>query len=298
MKIVHTIGVTSKEYGELETRAKKCLRYEKASTFISSMSVFILIVPLLLYSIFVVKPILGREQTEFWEVLIWLVVGGMIVVVPARLLSKKARKYELEDDEWAKYYTYSIVDNLENYFGAKTTGLKRDYRKNAVKLAKDFLSCIKKRWKIGTFKLAQEHFGKSLSELQKNLEYRVIPTLKEKGDDNSIKNVEQIMMNFLAESRSLGLKGINRINEQMSKLPRKPSISIGFRDHVSKFFTAHRILKHGIFVLTVFVGCCVFYYTLVNHLQIQKEYALTVSVAGFLGLVTIYFRREPKEGLS
>lgn len=287
------IGVTPSEYGELENRAKKCLRFEKIGNFVNSMYMLFVVVPFMLYSVFLAKPIMGREQIEWWEFFVWMVIGGVIAVFSIRWVRKKARKYKLEDDEWAKYYTYSMVDNLKNYFKAKTTGLKRDHRKKTVKLAKDFLSCIKKRWKIGTFKLAQDYFGKSLSELKKNIDYRVIPTLKGKSD-KSLKNVEQIMVNFLAESRSLDLEGIKRINKQMSsKLDKTEYIT--FSSRLSNFFSAHKILKHVLFVSTVIVGCCVFYFMILNYVGISKEYVFVATITLLAAMLTIYFTRQPKE---
>jgi len=280
------------DYGDLEKRVKKFKKYERIFNSLTGWwFIGLFLVPVGEY---IIRYFFGRKA-ETWEQMIFIAIGMAIVIGFAYLTGKRMNKYRLEDNEWATFYTHSIINNLQKYSKTTNIELKKDHRKKAVENAKDFLSCIKKRWKIGSFKLAQNYFGKSLSELKKNIEYRVIPFLKD-GDDNLLRKIEQVMRNFLAESRSLNLEGINSLNKQMSSgLPTAESMKVGFRDRLLSFFGAHRILKHGVFALTVFVGCCVFYYTLVNYLQIVKEYALTVSVASFLGLVTIYFRRQPKE---
>jgi len=80
--------------------------------------------------------------------------------------------------------------------------------------------------------------------------------------------------------------------EILEKIP-EPKIppSIGFWDGLSIFFNAHRNVKDGLVGSLIFIGCGVFCYILISGFEIQKEYAVGASVAGFIGLLAIYFRR-------
>lgn len=48
------------------------------------------------------------------------------------------------------------------------------------------------------------------------------------------------------------------------------------------------------FVFVLAIGCCIFFYTVVNYLEISKDNALIVSVALLIGILTIYFRKQLK----
>jgi len=50
-------------------------------------------------------------------------------------------------------------------------------------------------------------------------------------------------------------------------------------------------VKDGLVGSLIFIGCGVFCYILISGFEIQKEYAVGASVAGFIGLLAIYFRR-------
>jgi len=280
------------EHSELETRVNKFKDYEKTFKFLTSYWYITLVVGPV--ENFVVRQFLGREPYN-WEAFVSIAILNAVWIYLAYKFGKRMNKYRLEDNEWATFYTYSILNNLEKYSRTKNIGMKKDYRKKAIENAKDFFSCIKKRWKIGNFKLAKALFEKPLSELKKNIEYRIIPSL-EKGDDKSLSIVEQIMRNFHAESRSLDLQSINSANEEMSsRLGSTERMKIGLRNRLIGFISSHKILKHTLFVSSLGVGCCLFYYFTVSHLGIQLEYAFTGSIAIFLGLLTIYFSKQPKE---
>jgi len=282
---------TEIDYGEIETRAGRFTRYERLSNFLTQFWALAFLIGLGISSL-ATTQLFGR-QPQNWETYVSVGLVSVPWVLSAYIAGKKRRKYRVEDDEWAILYTNLIADNLKKRSNTRSLDLKKDYRKKAVKNAKDFHSCIKKRWKIGRFKLAKDYFGDSISELKKNIQYRVIPSLKD-GDDESLKKINKIMRNFLVKSRSLDLKGINSINEEMSS--RLDEIkTIRFRDRLSTFFSTHTVAKHGLFISTLSIGSCVFYAIAVTYLGISKNYSFGGSVAIFLGLLTIYFTKQPKE---
>jgi len=283
---------TKIDYDKLESRANKCRKYERIIKFVGDYALLLVLLPLFLWFIYAQQT--GREfPMPIWEVIPFMGIGIAIYFITLHVFSNKAKKYRLDDDEWATFYTHSILDNLENSFNAKTTGLKRDYRKKALENTKDFLSCIEKKWKVSSFKLVKTYVGDAISNLKKNIRYRVIPSLKDEKDE-SIIDVEQIMRNFLTVSRSLDLKGINSINKQMSSKLNAIK-SVGFRDRLSTFLNAHGVLKHGLATVSLVIGCGVFYYIVVSYGDIPKEYVFTVTGAGFLSLLALYFRKQPKE---
>lgn len=279
---------------KLEEQVAKFKRYKWIFDVITSYWIMSLLLLFFIADNFIIMPFFDRQPFG-WEA---YVLAVMVFALWAYLLNetkKRVKKYRVKDDEWATFYTNSIMRNLEKYSKTDNSEMKKDYRKNAVKNAEEFLSCIEKRWKIGRFKLARNYFGKSLSELKKNMRYRVIPFLKD-GDDQLLSQIEQIMRNFHGESRRFSLEGINKINEQMSsRLPTTEKLKVGFRHGLSIFLNTHKILRHGLFVTSLLVGCFALYYLLIEQVEIQKEYAVTVSVAAFLALLEIYFRRQPKE---
>ena len=282
----------SKEYEELETRARKFRRYERMFNFLANYWVVVFVFLPLGDSI--VFYFFGRKA-ETWEQMAFLFVGGFILLGVVYKIGTTMNKYRLEDNEWAIFYTYSILDNLVKYSETKNVGMKTDYRKKAFKSAKAFLFCIKKRWKIGRFKLVEDYFGKPLSELKKNIEYRIIPQLK-CGNDEELGKIEQIMRNFLSVSKNLKIEDIITLNGQMSsRLLSTEPVKMGLLRRIWNYFGVHKILRHGLVVSAFAIGCCVFYYMIVTYVEISKEVVFGSTIVLFVGLITIYFRRHPKE---
>lgn len=280
----------SREYAELEMRAKRFKRYDRISGFLLNYWYIALLIGFI--TDYLVSQFLGLETGK---TLVFIFAPVIPVIVLAYVTVKKMWKYALEPNEWVKFVSYSILNNLERHSRTRNIELKKDYRNDSVKIAKDFLSHIKKRWEIGSFKLAQYHFGKPISELKKNIEHRLIPNLKD-GDDEILSKIEEIMRYSHFASKSFDLEVVNNLNERMStKLPTTEEMKVGLHDRLSAYFGTHKIAKHGLFVASLLFGCCVFYYMAVTHLEISKDYAFGGGVAIFIGLTTIYFRRQPKE---
>jgi hypothetical protein len=281
----------SREYEELEIRAERFRKNERILGFLTSgvsWLLFPIYIPYVTLTTFL-HWTLGNW--EMWAVLVPINAIWLLAVIKT---SGRVMKYRVEDNEWAKLYSHLIAEDLEKRSKAKTDGLKREYQNEAYKHAKDFLSCIRKRWKIGSFKLIQDSFRKPLDELKKNLEYRVIPRLKD-GNEEELETVGQIMRNLLYESDNLKLEDIISLNEQMSKLPTTEPLKIGFHNRLKNFLNAHKILKNVLVVSTFVVLCCVFYYLVVVYLEIAKEVVFGSTVVLFVGLITVYYRRQPRE---
>ena len=106
-----------------------------------------------------------------------------------------------------------MSDNLDRYFRVKRVGPKEEYRKKALKNAKDFLSCIKKRWVVGKFKLVKP-IRDVVSDLKDNLQYRVIPAL-ESGNDEEIEKISSVFYSLYHMSKNLKVDDIRKINNMI-----------------------------------------------------------------------------------
>jgi len=281
----------SREYEELEIRVEKFLENERILGFLTSGASWMFFPIMIPY--FALDSFLDWTlgNWEMWAVLVPINAIWFLAVLK---ISGRKWKYKVEDNEWATFYSHLILEELEKRPRAKTNELKREYQKAAFKHAKDFLSCIRKRWKIGSFKLVQDSFRKPLDELKRNLEYRVISALK-KGNEDELGRVEQIMRNFLHLSQNLKLEDILSLNEQISKLPTTEPLRIGFRNRARDYLNVHKVLKNVLVVSTFLVVCCIFYYLVVTYIGIVKEVVFGSTVVLFVGFITVYYRRQPKE---
>jgi hypothetical protein len=284
------LGVDSREYTELEMRVKKFKRYEKVSRFLLDYWYVALVIGFLLENL--VSLLLGHG-TGITAFFVFAPIAPLLVL--AYVFVKRMRKYALEPNEWVRFVSYSILNNLERYSKTKNIELKKDYRNDSLKIANYFLSHIKKRWKIGSFKLAQHHFGKPITDLKKNIEYRLIPNLKN-GDDKTLDKIEEIMRYSYFASKSFNLEVINNLNERMStKLPTTEALKVGTMYRLKDFFTAHKVIKHGLVVSVISIVSCVLFYVAFVSVGITKDYSFAGSVAVFIGLLTIYFTKLSKE---
>lgn len=286
-KLIHN----SREYEELEIRAEKFLENERIVGFLTSGGSWMVLGGFIPYFTLNVFFHWAFGNWEMWAVLVPI---NAIWFLSIFKISRRVSKYKVQDNEWATLYSHLILEKLEKRSKAKTDELEKEYQKEASKHAKDFLSCIRKRWKIGSFKLVQDSFRKPLDELKKNLEYRIISRLKV-GNDDELETVEQIVRNFLHLSTNLKLEDILSLNEQMSKLPTTEPMKVGFRNRARNYLNVHKVLKNVLVVSTFLVLCCVFYYLVVTYIGIAKEVAIGSTVVLFVGFINVYYRRQPKE---
>ena len=144
------------DYKELATRVPKFKKYEKLFSFFTDYWFMLILILLMLFA--VVSILIGRPIGTLEAWLIACLVG-VIWFVSMHVTRRRVKKYKVEDDEWATFYTYSIMGNLERYSETDNIHRKNDFRKKAVGFARDFLSCIEEKWEIGRFKLVRDYFG-------------------------------------------------------------------------------------------------------------------------------------------
>ena len=130
------------DFTELEKRVKKYLKYEKISD-LGPSGLFMILYMILSFADYFLSRQLFNRDIQVWEILSILGFSVAISFIVIRFADKTAEKYAVEDNEWAIYYSHLMSDNLDRYFRVKRVGPKEEYRKKALKNAKDFLSCIK-----------------------------------------------------------------------------------------------------------------------------------------------------------
>ena len=280
-------------FSELEKRVMKYLKYEKLGDSIREFYMVIAFAFYIMYY-FINKQVIRRDPLV-WEFLAILIGSAGISLIIAYLSYKKARKYKVEDDEWATYYTHLILNNLERFFRAKTIGMKEEYREQALKSATDFLSCIKERWKVGKFKLVQELVGDIISNLKENLMYRVIPALKE-GDERELEKVKSIIEVFNNFSDNLTLENLRAVNELISQqIPERKPPKIKLHQRIASFLEAHKIVKHAIAIGGLALICIIIGYVVVIYGGISIDAAFTTLGLAFVTFAGVYLSRQRRE---
>jgi hypothetical protein len=169
------------------------------------------------------------------------------------------------------------------------------YRK--VKTAYRTLKGMSLTDSIAWYKKTNETFRKFL----KNLKLIVLPAIKDSSID-SVMKVEHLKHVALAiySLNASKLDAINRMLETESSYKKSiVKLGDGFGHRVFESLrTEIHISRDVAFVFSLFVGCAVFYYMVVNYLSVPNGYALTASVAAFVGLLAIYVRGKPAQRWS
>ncbi|MDH5481677.1 MAG: hypothetical protein OEY22_02190 [Candidatus Bathyarchaeota archaeon] len=278
------IDVTSKE---LQARVGKFLFYDRIlDNFLPILLLFAVLIPI---SINYVIELMGYSVPQNWTG-VEVAIGGSFTYVLMKMLVRKRREYHVESDEWVRFYTYSIFVNLQNYDKTRSLGVKKSYRKKALKNCRNFVSSLEERWVIGNLKPILQLVGNSISDLKKNLRYRVIPAIKD-GDEELLKQVSQIIYNFLISSRDLSIEGINEINRQMSeRLPSKEPLKLGLLAKGAKLIKAHGALKHSLALITIGISSFIIGYIGWTY-GVPVEYAWMGGIAIFVCFTGIYFQK-------
>lgn len=145
-----------------------------------------------------------------------------------------------------------------------------------------------------------ETTNETFREFLKNLKLIVLPAIKDSNVD-SIMKIEHLKHIALA-IYSLDPAKLDAINKTLETEPSYPKRTVlatmGILQIASEFFRTHNILRHSVVILSLFVGCVFFYYMVVNYLDVPSGYALTASVAAFLGLLAMCERGRPAQKWS
>jgi hypothetical protein len=143
------------------------------------------------------------------------------------------------------------------------------------------LSTIENNWTIGDFKLGRNAIGDAVSKFRKNLRNRLIPHI-EKGDEVSLKTVEQIMYNFAHFLRSPSIEDLNHLSVSISeKISSYPSAKIGLFRKSLGFLKSHKAFRHALVISSIAI-LCYFVYFFGNFISIEAAYISATTLFGVL----------------
>jgi hypothetical protein len=243
-------GVPSEE---LETRIGKFLVYDgiiNASPVIMMLilfgSIFIGIAIARLFNV--------SAQYSGWVVFPVLFFACVCFVVLINVANRKKTEYYIRSDEWAGYYAYFICTSLKEYITTDAEGMKKGYRKKALTAAKEFLLRVNNSWTIGNFSPLKDFVRDSVSDFKKDLQYRVIPAIRD-GDDELLAKVTSVLSSFIASSPttpSFSIEAIERINKRLEELPNRGPLTMGYLARGRNFLTIHTMWRH--FVMLTLIG--------------------------------------------
>jgi hypothetical protein len=292
MQILQDIAYTRlvdrvKEYENLQRMDGILARFSFAWVPIWLVISLTLILPLI-YASYVLVNV-----TRF---LLLLTLSDVVAFVPVLLYmrfgGRKLKKADLEDDEWVRFYSGSIVINLEESTKRRDDEKKEEFKRRALKNAYDLLSFVE-GWRIGNFLPVKLLVGDSVSDLEKNLKTRIIPALAERNDEDLAK-VNQIMYQLFAVSRvTLKIEDIKTLNIKiLDTFPTEKPFKIGLSAKFD-FLTTHKILKHTLVVLG-FLGVSIFsgYVSLLIGMKIDTAGIIFVTLLACL--LVVYYTRQPK----
>lgn len=281
-------SILEEKYKKLQERERKYQRYRRPASWISNSSLWVVFV---VFGAFLIGYFVFNVQ--FGVLVIFVLIFGwqFIGLLITGFLNKKASVYNLDSDEWAIFYSCSVLENTQNYLESRTSRLKEEYRKNALRSGKKLLSTIEKKWKIGNFRLAKAILGDTISKLKDNIRNKLIPNL-EIDNEQTIRELEKIMYNFVQHLLRPTVDGFNHVNKMMVNVTSHKPAKLGFYERCSSFLAKYTVLKHVLAIAIFgFVSCFVFLLGM-NYVQISKEGSFVAAVSLFGILVAGYWQRS------
>jgi len=284
-------------YTGLQEKVKKYIKWKRIDTILYVLSFALAVVGFLIIVVILVPATPQNASGGNTLYFVLECVLAFLMVCPILLWLKFGERKEieanLEDDEWVRFYSGSIVIDLEEFTRKRDSKKKEVCRKSALKNAHDLLSIVES-WNIGEFLPVKLYVGDFVKNLKKNLRTRIIPALRE-GNDEDLARVNQIMYHLFAVSRvSLKIEDIQTVNTKISdNFPKERQFKIGFSAKTSDFFRTHKISKHFLVVMAL-VGLCILLGYGALSFGASIDTALIVSVTLLASLLVVYFTRQSR----
>jgi hypothetical protein len=191
-------------------------------------------------------------------IIVLLVIIDMFPLFLWSIYAKKERNVDLEDDEWVRFYSGSIVIDLEEFIKKREAEKKEECRKNALKNAYRLLSTVES-WNIGNFLPVKLYVGDSINILKSNLRFKVMSAIK--GNNEDIKKAKLSMYAlFVLLKEKFNIESIQTINTVLSKqFPIDKPFKMGYSNRILNFAKNHKVLStfivgFGLLILCVAVG--------------------------------------------
>lgn len=272
------------EFRDIISRIYKYKEFKPIHEFLSD--------PFMFFVFAFVTPVFAFVLIIGPVIIVWLLIGAIVVIWIAlnQWVAKQKSKYEVNDAEFAAYYSRFISIALTNREAAKKT-VKEDYSKEAEKNAREFLKVIRERWTVGKFKLERDIFAEPLKEFRLGLQFRVIPSLKGE-DEEQFKIVKDAMATLYLQCKNLQLSDIMDFNKSISILPNKQPNMTGAYKQVVDYVSNHRNLRGSIYLIGIISLCAAFAYSSFSYFQIPREYVYAGTIAIFVALLELIFHRK------
>lgn len=230
--------------------------------------------------LFFIIPYLYPQYSILFGIDILLIgFGGLYILLSA--IPKLIQPLEPEYRAFRKFA--EAIDVLQK--SQKEVAYEEAHRD--VENAYEILKSIGLSEDIAWYKATNEIFGKFL----KDLELIVLP-----ATEKSIIKLDHLREIALAiySLDPVRLTEVNKTLETESNYKEstiKSGESERIGDKIRRFLRTHGSTKDALAVCSFIMGSAAFYYFIINFSTIQKEYVFGASVAAFIGLVGIYFRR-------
>jgi hypothetical protein len=270
---------------ELKTRTREYIKYERIMNFHKEgLFLLWLLMPLVFGA--------AMKVLSSLEAVFLVALGLVLAVLSVKLPELKLKDYPVEDDEWARLYSYGIYNSLVEYFNTEAVGMKNKARTKARIYARSFLIVLEERWKVGDFKLVR-NFENVISEFRRNWRYRVVPTL---GSDKPdlLRRVSRLMYNLFWWSKSLTIGNIETMNKEMAevdetKLPSDEPPKTDYRTIVRGMKTKYKNLEpYGVPLAFSAIPAIVLGLLLMRYTDVDLSTTLIVTVALFSGLLVFF----------
>ena len=265
-------------FKERQTQRRKALAY--------SVALFIIYILLAVYMNF--------NATWFLEYWYWVGVLGFVVGLPYVMTRPWAHEM-VETEIFVYMYDASKLLELCSEKDENSTFYSRKAI-SKVNSAIVTLGGLQYSLEKILSKLFKREFSEPLKQLKENLSTRILPRIAQLEDTEIMIRVLRGLAKLFGEvEKPISLDDIIAKNKDLECYePMEFKETIRFHDRLLTFLSSHKILRHGIFVFTLIIACCVFYYMVVCYLGISKEYALTASVAIFLSFLATYFTKRSR----
>lgn len=269
-----------KEYADLKARVKKYQKAENVSDNIMIISLFLLFLPVIVGVVisamlsYTLNMYLGYSLFGFGFALIYLVV---------RWKERELERYSVDSAEWLYLSIYPVYTNMEKYLRKKNVppGEKEDYRKKAIKSLRELPDSLETRWTVGSFRLAKDAVGTTVSDLIDSLRIWAIPTL-EKENKEQMKYVDSFVTSLYWLSKMLNLEELKNINSRYKKnVDDSEKKEKGLWDKIKSHKNARWLVPVAVIILL--------YLALLYHLMTFWKLDFTGSSAGIAALFAVIF---------
>jgi hypothetical protein len=278
-----------KEYDDLKEDVREYNRYLRVGLWIARLAIFPEIAAIVFFVVSILAPQTIEIRLTFLLTIVLVLCAIGILLIGAFIKILGQRKSP-SADKLTRFYTYAIIDNLDNYFDperADTLQLKKQFRKKAIENAHDLLSIIEQNWIIGDFKLG-EKLRKLVSEFKELVSTRLVRNIEEGDPETYLRKANYVMSQISLFFDHPSIENLERINKEMSDGLAKPK-ERGYLTRFLNFLRSHSSAKH-IIGMTLITLSSMFIYMLARYHFMASDWdSFSLSAECWAMLIAGYF---------